>query len=171
MPQPLELRGRRVGRGGRRRDRRRRAAGPAAQRQHQEHSSDEDDERGREVARQVEAALGRRHQDRDAALAHECIQDLLRALALLRQRDHVLVHRRARRAGEVGRPAGVDVQAATAGAVEAFLDRLNRSVVIGGYDGLERAAGARRIPQAAGGAGAGEGIDGLSDCRTEGQDR
>src|SRR2546430_1291724 len=128
---------------------RRRGPRPAAQHQRQHHARGDDEQGGNEVTRQVESALGRRHENRDAVLAHELVDDLLPRHPLLREPDNMLVHRRADRAGEVRGPAGVHVEIAAAGAVELLLDRLDDGVVVGGGDGLEGPPRASRVPQAA----------------------
>src|SRR5439155_10772117 len=77
-----------------------------------------------------------------------------------------LVHRRADRAGEVRRPAGVHVKIAAARAVELLLDPSDAGVIIGDGDGLEGPARAGRIPEAAGWSGAWEGVGTLQRCTT-----
>src|SRR5258708_39866944 len=62
---------------------------------------------GGEVARQIEPAFGRRHEDGDAMLAPELVEALLPRHPLLREPDDVLVQRRAGGAREGRGPAGV----------------------------------------------------------------
>src|SRR5436190_452065 len=70
-----------------------RVPGPAAERQHQEDSGNKDRETGEEVAGEVEALPGRRHQGHLTVLLHELLEDLLRRLPLPREPEHVLVER------------------------------------------------------------------------------
>src|SRR5256884_426733 len=165
--QPLELFGRASWRDGPGGDPvRRRGPRPAAQDERQDQSRCDNEHGGQEVARQIEPTLGRRHENRDAVLAHELVDDLLPGHSPLRQPDHVLVHRWADRAGEVRGPAGVHVEIATARAVELLLDRLDGGVIVGGVDGLEGPPRTRRVPEAARGSGARERIRSLKRCST-----
>src|SRR4029077_3805119 len=118
-----------------------------------------DDHEGRhEVAGQIEAALGRRHEDRDPVLAHELVENLLAGLPFPRHRNHPCVHRGTHRAGEVGRAAGIDVEVANARAMDLLLDRLEGCVVVGGRHRRQGTPSAGGVPQTARGAGAWKGI-------------
>src|SRR2546430_7093979 len=145
---------------------RRRGPRPAAQDERQDQSRCDNEHGGHEVARQIEPTLGRRHENRDAVLAHELVDDSLPGHSPLGQPDHVLVHRWADRAGEVRGPAGVHVEIAAARAVELLLDRLDGGVIVGGGDGLEGPPRARRVPEAAGGSRSGKRIGALRRCLT-----
>src|SRR5258705_9822410 len=118
---------------------------PATERQQQEDSGDKDRDPGEEVAGEVEALPGRRHQGHLTVLLHELIEDLLRRLPLPREPEDVLVQRRTVRALEVGGPARVDVEAAAAAAAKLFLDRLYAGVGVERGDGLFRATSSLRI--------------------------
>src|SRR5436189_2609744 len=127
-----------------------RVPGPAAERQHQEDSGDKDRETGQEVAREIEALPGRRHQGHLTVLLHELLEDLLRRLPLPREPEDVFVQRRTVCALEVGRTTGVDVEAAAAAAAELFFDRLYAGVGVEGGDGLFRATSPLRIMDSTG---------------------
>src|SRR5207244_6246371 len=88
------------------------------------------------------------------AFAHELIENLWAGPPPLRQLGHTPVHCRTDGAGEVGSAACIDVEVATAGAMDLLLDRLDRGVVVGSRDRGEGPARARRIPEAPGGTGA-----------------
>src|SRR3989440_6076 len=73
---------------------------PAAQHERQGDTGDHDRHRWHEVSREVEPPLRGRHEDGDAVLAHELIEDLLTAPPLVRQREDTLVRSEERRVGK-----------------------------------------------------------------------
>src|SRR5439155_21742595 len=144
---------------------------PAAQDERQHRAGDENESRGYEVAQPVEPALGGGHEDGYPAFAHELIENLWAGPPLLRQLDHTPVHCRTDGAGEVGSAACIDVEVATAGAMDLLLDRLDRGVVVGSRDRGEGPARSRRIPDAPGRTGARKRSLGGSAVGREGGDR